>query len=66
MLNKFAIHLALFFGAGKFPKAPGTFATLAAIPLWAALALTGPIIYMLVTFILVPVGVWAASVYEGA
>ena len=64
MANKFLINLAIFFGAGKFPKAPGTVGTLATIPLWYLLAQAGPIIYMLVTFALIPLGVWAAQAYE--
>lgn len=63
-MNKFLVHLATFFGAGKFPKAPGTIGTLATIPIWYFLAQTGPIPYMLVTFSLIPIGVWAAQAYE--
>ena len=38
--------------------------TLATIPLWFLLSQTGPIPYMLVTFLLIPVGVMAAQAYE--
>ncbi len=64
MVNKFLVQLATVFGAGKFPKAPGTVGTLVTIPLWYLLAQTGPIIYMLVTFALIPVGVLASQAYE--
>lgn len=56
--------IATYFNIGKFPKAPGTVATLATIPLWWALWHAGPIIYMIVTLILFPVGVVAAQAYE--
>lgn len=64
MKNKILLSLATFFGVGKFPKAPGTMGTLATIPLWFLLSQTGPIPYMLVTFLLIPVGVMAAQAYE--
>jgi phosphatidylglycerophosphatase A len=64
MWNRFLIHLATFFSVGKFPKAPGTMGTLATIPVWYALSLTGPFVYMLVTFLLFPLGVMAAQAYE--
>lgn len=37
-MNKFVEMLATFFYVGKIPFAPGTFGTLAAIPLWFALS----------------------------
>src|SRR5689334_9109803 len=64
MWNKFLLQLAVFFGVGKSPKAPGTVATAATIPVWYLLAQTGPFIYMGVTLILVFVGVAAANAYE--
>lgn len=64
MLNSFLIQLATFFSIGKISKAPGTVATLATLPLWYALWHAGPLIYMVVTFLLVPVGVVAAQAYE--
>lgn len=56
--------IATYFNIGKFPKAPGTIATLATIPLWWALWHAGPIIYMIVTLLLFPIGVIAAQAYE--
>ena len=64
MLNSFLIQLATYFSIGKISKAPGTVATVATIPLWYLLAQTGPIIYMVVTFALIPIGVIAAQAYE--
>ncbi|MGY0648365.1 MAG: phosphatidylglycerophosphatase A family protein, partial [Paraglaciecola chathamensis] len=54
------IHfLALGFGSGLAPKAPGTFGTIAAIPLVCLLAysttLTG---YVLVTLLASLIGIW--------
>lgn len=56
--------IATFFNIGKVPKAPGTLATVATIPLWWALSQAGPIIYMVVTILLVPLGIMAAQAYE--
>jgi len=64
MLNKLLLQIAIFFGAGKSPKAPGTVGTIATIPLWYLLSQLGPIFYMLITFLLVFVGVAAANAYE--
>lgn len=62
--KKILLLIATYFQIGKFPKAPGTVATLATIPLWWALSQTGPILYMIITLILFPVGVIAAQAYE--
>jgi phosphatidylglycerophosphatase A len=64
MLHQFLLNLATFFSIGKISKAPGTVATLATIPVWYLLAQTGSFIYMVVTFLLFPIGVWAAQTYE--
>lgn len=63
-LNRLALSLATFFGVGRFPKAPGTFGTLATIPLWWALWHLGPVLYMVVVLLLIPVGILAAQAYE--
>jgi phosphatidylglycerophosphatase A len=63
-LKNTLLLIATYFNIGKFPKAPGTIATLATIPLWWALWHAGPIIYMSVTLILFPIGVIAAQAYE--
>jgi phosphatidylglycerophosphatase A len=64
MLNKFLLQIAVFFGVGKSPKAPGTVATIATIPIWYLLAQFSPFIYMGVTLALVFVGVAAANSSE--
>ena len=66
MKNRILISIATFFGIGKFPKAPGTMGTLATIPLWYLLVQLGTIPYMLVTFLLIPLGAIAAQAYENA
>ena len=63
-MRKFLKQLAIFFGVGLSPKAPGTVATLATIPLVFLLAQTGPLIYMVVVILLLPVGIMAADIYE--
>ena len=66
MKNRILIAIATFFSIGKFPKAPGTMATLATIPLWFVLAQTGWVVYMVVTLLLIPLGVMAAQAYENS
>lgn len=61
---KIGINLATYFGIGKSPKAPGTLATLATVPLWYLISQLGPIVYMALTIALVFLGVWASQVYE--
>lgn len=51
--------LALGFGSGLAPKAPGTFGTLAALPLVAALALYSSFsVYLIVTIVMSLAGIW--------
>ncbi len=52
------IHfLAVGFGSGLAPKAPGTFGTLAAVPLYLALAQLEPTVYALVCAVVCLLGV---------
>jgi len=53
--------LAFGFGAGLLPRAPGTWGTLAAIPLYLLIALFPLPVYVLVTLGLFLVGVWACG-----
>lgn len=58
-----AHFIALGFGSGLAPKAPGTFGTLVAIPLYWALALALP--PLAIAFLAIPLfflGVWACDV----
>lgn len=50
--------LSLGFGSGLAPKAPGTFGTLAAIPLCWLLQLAGWPVYGMVTVLACVVGIW--------
>lgn len=64
MTKKLLLLIATFFNIGKVSKAPGTVATLATIPLWWILAQTGPLIYMTLVVLMVPLGIVAAQAYE--
>lgn len=50
--------LAFGFGSGLAPKAPGTFGTLAAVPLYLALSQLPLSIYLLATILISVVGIW--------
>ena len=52
------------FGIGKIKKAPGTWGTLAAIPVYLLLFQAGPLIYMIAVLFLAVIGVMACQVYE--
>jgi len=63
MLHHPAHFIALGFGAGLAPVAPGTFGTLVAIPIALALqAYAGEVAYITVTLALFALGVWASGV----
>ncbi len=58
-----AHFLALGFGAGLAPKAPGTFGTLVAVPLfWWCLHLNGPGLAAIAGAVLFVIGIWASAV----
>lgn len=50
--------LAFGLGSGAVPKAPGTFGTLAAVPLWYLLAQTPLTIYLLLVLLAFVIGIW--------
>ena len=50
--------LALGFGSGLSPKAPGTFGTLAAIPLFLLLAMLSPLPYLIVVIVTSIAGIY--------
>lgn len=56
--------IATWFFVGKMPKAPGTWATIATLPLAWALNSVSPILYMVVIFLILVVGIIAADFYE--
>lgn len=64
MLKSILIQIATLFGVGKFPKAPGTVATLATVPLWYVMSFLSPMLYMLLVLVLIVLGVVAAEAYE--
>ena len=63
-VRKIARIAALGFGSGKAPFAPGTFGTLAAIPLYLLLRELSPLAYALVVIAMFAVGVWFCQVTE--
>jgi phosphatidylglycerophosphatase A len=63
MLHHPAHFIALGFGAGLAPVAPGTFGTLVGIPIAIALhAYTTDLAYVVFTFALFALGAWASDV----
>jgi len=50
--------LALGFGSGLAPKAPGTFGTLAAIPVFLLLSYLSPLSYIFVVFLMSIAGIY--------
>ncbi|HKQ30284.1 MAG TPA: phosphatidylglycerophosphatase A [Burkholderiales bacterium] len=50
------------FGAGLLPWAPGTFGTLAAVPVYLLLRETGPIFYAVTVAFLFTIGVWICGI----
>jgi phosphatidylglycerophosphatase A len=62
--SKIAFHIATFFGIGRLPKAPGTWATLAALPVAFLFLKQGPVTYMVLTFILLIIGIFACEITE--
>ncbi|WP_409479153.1 phosphatidylglycerophosphatase A [Pseudobdellovibrio sp. HCB154] len=64
MNQKLVIQLATFFGAGRLPKSPGTWGTLATIPLWYLLAQLHAIPYMVVVLLLCIAAILIAQAYE--
>ena len=63
-MRNFLKKVATFFGVGLSPKAPGTVATVATIPLVVLLSWAGPLVYMAAIVVLLPVGILAAEIYE--
>lgn len=65
--ERLAPTLATWFGCGRLPRAPGTWGSLAALPLaWLIAWLWGPWALVATAALLFAVGVWAAGVYARA
>jgi len=65
MIQKVSFQIATFFSIGLLPKMPGTWATLATIPVaWGMLTQMSPVTYMAVTFLLLIIGAFACEVVE--
>ncbi|MDP2903302.1 MAG: phosphatidylglycerophosphatase A [Methylovulum sp.] len=62
ILSDPALFLAFGFGSGLAKKAPGTFGTVAAIPLYALFVQADVLIYSLLTISVAVVGVWICGV----
>src|SRR5205085_1014940 len=62
--HRLAIILALGFGAGKAPAAPGTFGTLVAVPIYLVLSFLPAFVYALIVAALFLLGVWVCQVAE--
>jgi len=63
--RQLAYLVATFGNVGRIPVVPGTFGTLAALPLAYVLALAGnPILFGLTLSLLVILGIWSAGVVE--
>lgn len=64
MSRKFWILFATFFGAGRMRPGPGTWGTIATIPLVLLLSWAGPLWYMVAVLLLLPFAIVSAELYE--
>ena len=62
MRTKIALQIATLFGIGNLPKAPGTWATLASLPVVFLLLRLNPLTYMILTFLLLIIGIVACDI----
>jgi phosphatidylglycerophosphatase A len=61
-MDRAALLLAQGFGVGRIPRAPGTFGTLLAVPLYLAIVPLGWVGYAAVLAVLFAAGVWLCGV----
>lgn len=64
MDSKWIKQFATGFGVGLAPKAPGTFGTLLAIPLWYALTYLSDLLYITIVLALIVFAIQIADLYE--
>ncbi|MFN8846734.1 MAG: phosphatidylglycerophosphatase A [Bdellovibrionales bacterium] len=64
LLHKISYQIATFLSIGRLPKMPGTWATLATIPVVMGAQALGPFFYMGLTFFLLFIGAMACEVVE--
>lgn len=57
-------HFVTVGGIGRLPKAPGTFGTLAGIPLAYGLSLAGPVFYLAATVVILILSIFACEIHE--
>ena len=62
--ERLAHVLAVWFGCGHVPIAPGTAGTVGAIPLYLLLRSHGPLAVFAAAIVVTVVGVWAAGIVE--
>ena len=62
--GKTALALSLWFGVGLLPRAPGTFGTLAAIPLGILMSFSGGLYSTLFVIIFISTAIWSSGVTE--
>jgi phosphatidylglycerophosphatase A len=53
--------IAFGFGSGLLPIAPGTWGTLAAVPIYLLLQHTHPMVYLTLTLLMFALGVWVSE-----
>ena len=61
MKHRVAYLLAIWFGCGRVPIAPGTAGTLGALPLYLLLRPSGPWVVLAAAALLGAIGIWAAD-----
>jgi len=62
-MNQIAYLIAIFFGAGRFPKAPGTAGSLASLLIFAPIVLTDTSwsVRFVITALITVIGIWACN-----
>ncbi len=62
--GRLALLGATFFGAGLLPRAPGTWGSLLALPLWWAVSPLPPAAQIALWLVLAAWGVWSSKVFD--